>query len=156
VRLFWSLAYLKHCIFSAPFPWSPHFLTTAVSVYLQQPLPEAFAFYSIFCCLSLPLLSASQCPLWLFLLYMMNVTPFALFSYFYRNKGAESGWLKPSKLRCFCSCCSPACFVNVARGKSLKVKAAGDCFNYLRGYCMATHWEMSGVPIKKIPSLWLC
>ena len=79
VRSIWSPNHTRRCIFDVLFPPWPHFFPTAASAYLHQSPSEAFGFYSMLCCLSLPLLSASQCPLWLLLLYMMNVTCFALF-----------------------------------------------------------------------------
>lgn len=61
----WDIVFLVSCIASAS---------------LREILPEAFGFDSMLCRLSLPLLSALLCPLWLFLLYMMNVIAFALFN----------------------------------------------------------------------------
>lgn len=80
ICLIWPPNHLRHCIFDVLFPSWTHFLTTAASSYLHQSPTEAFGFYSMLCCLSLPLLSATLCPLWLLLLYMMNVTCFGLFS----------------------------------------------------------------------------
>lgn len=59
---------------------SLHFLPAAALASLHESLLEAFGFDSVLCLLSLPLLSAPLCPLWFFLLCMMNVIGFALFN----------------------------------------------------------------------------
>lgn len=65
------------------FPRCLRFLPAVAMASLREPPLEAFDFDSVLCLLSLPLLSAPICPLWVFfilLLCMMNVISFALFN----------------------------------------------------------------------------